>query len=93
MWASRYNLFVLWSADRQHPWDSADSAEEIAATLEIGKLAGTDDEIVVLLDGERIKKFSFTNGIFTTKCDSLITPAMPQQTIHSQACTGGLLFR
>ena len=37
MWASRYNLFVLWSADRQHPWDSLPGAERIAATLEIGK--------------------------------------------------------
>ena len=37
MWASRYNLFVLWSADRQHPWDGLPNAEAIAATLEIGR--------------------------------------------------------
>lgn len=40
-WASRYNLFVQWSPDKQHPWDVlADSADGIAATLEIGKEAG-----------------------------------------------------
>ena len=37
MWASRYNLFVLWSADQQHPWDGLSDAQKIAATLEIGK--------------------------------------------------------
>ena len=45
MWASRYNLFVLWSADRAHPWDSLDKANKAAATLEIGKMAGTKDEV------------------------------------------------
>lgn len=44
MWASRYNLFVLWSADRQHPWDGLPGAETIAATLEIGK-AEADDKV------------------------------------------------
>ena len=44
MWASRYNLFVLWSADRQHPWDSLPGAERIAATLEIGK-AGQEEKV------------------------------------------------
>lgn len=42
MWASRYNLFVLWSADRQHPWDGLPDAERIAATLEIGKAEGEE---------------------------------------------------
>lgn len=37
MWASRYNLFVVWSADRLHPWDSDESAEGVSAVLEIGK--------------------------------------------------------
>jgi len=45
MWASRYNLFVLWSADRMHPWDSLEKAHKVAATLEIGKLSGTRDEV------------------------------------------------
>lgn len=42
MWTSRYNLFVLWSADRQHPWDGLPDAEAIAATLEIGKADQSD---------------------------------------------------
>ena len=45
MWASRYNLFVLWSADRAHPWDSLEKANKVAATLEVGKMAGTKDEV------------------------------------------------
>jgi hypothetical protein len=49
MWASRYNLFVLWSADRSHPWDSLDKSDKVAATLEIGKLSGTQDEVCLIL--------------------------------------------
>ena len=45
LWASRYNLFVLYSADRQHPWDSLPGAEGVAATLEVGKISGTKDEV------------------------------------------------
>ncbi len=48
-WASRYNLFVLWSADRQHPWDSHPEAEKVAATFEIGRLQGSTDEVSGLL--------------------------------------------
>lgn len=44
MWASRYNLFVLWSADREHPWDGLKTSDSIAATLEIGK-AEFEDEV------------------------------------------------
>jgi hypothetical protein len=44
VWASRYNLFVLWSADREHPWDSMNTSDSIAATLEIGK-AEFEDEV------------------------------------------------
>ena len=66
MWASRYNLFVLWSSDRQHPWDSLDNASTVAATLEIGKLAGTVDEYLVMVDGQRIKNFEFKNSILRT---------------------------
>lgn len=43
-WASRYNLFVLWSADRTHPWDSLPGASNYA-TLEIGKQRGSDNEV------------------------------------------------
>ena len=43
-WASRYNLFVLWSADRTHPWDSMPGAAK-HATLEIGKQRGSDSEV------------------------------------------------
>lgn len=42
-WASRYNLFVLWSADRTHPWDSLPGAASYV-TLEIGKQRGSDSE-------------------------------------------------
>lgn len=66
MWASRYNLFVLWSSDRQHPWDSLKNADKVAATLEIGKLAGTADEYLVMVDGQRIKNFEFKNSILRT---------------------------
>ena len=45
MWASRYNLFVLWSADHQHPWDSQEPADGIAAVLEVGKAEMADDEV------------------------------------------------
>jgi hypothetical protein len=43
-WASRYNLFVLWSADRTHPWDSLPGAAN-HATLEIGKQRGSENEV------------------------------------------------
>jgi hypothetical protein len=43
-WASRYNLFVLWSADRTHPWDSLPGAASYV-TLEIGKQRGSDSEV------------------------------------------------
>lgn len=66
MWASRYNLFVLWSTDRQHPWDTLKEANKVAATLEIGKLAGTADEYLVMVDGQRIKNFEFKNSILRT---------------------------
>jgi hypothetical protein len=42
-WASRYNLFVLWSVDRTHPWDSLPGAAN-HATLEVGKQRGADNE-------------------------------------------------
>ena len=45
-WASRYNLFVLWSADRTHPWDALPGAAS-HTTLEIGKLRGSDREVCV----------------------------------------------
>jgi hypothetical protein len=35
-WAGRYDLFIVWSADRRHPWDSLTSSETVAAVLEIG---------------------------------------------------------
>lgn len=66
MWASRYNLFVLWSSDRQHPWDSLASSGGVAATLEIGRMAGTTEEYLVMVDGQRIKNFEFKNSILRT---------------------------
>ncbi len=43
-WASRYNLFVLWSADRTHPWDALPGAAS-HTTLEIGKLRGSERDV------------------------------------------------
>ena len=43
-WASRYHIFVVWSTDRKHPWDMLDNSEAAAATLEIGRLPGTEDK-------------------------------------------------
>ncbi len=43
-WASRYNLFVLWSADRTHPWDALPGAAA-HTTLEIGKLRGSECDV------------------------------------------------
>lgn len=35
-WAGRYDLYVVWSTDRRHPWDLLTSSETVAAVLEIG---------------------------------------------------------
>ena len=43
-WASRYNLFVLWSADHTHPWDALPGAAS-HTTLEIGKLRGSERDV------------------------------------------------
>ncbi|CAL8461977.1 g1508 [Coccomyxa elongata] len=64
-WASRYNLFVLWSADRTHPWDSMPGAAN-HATLEIGKQRGSDSEVVVLLNGKPITEYTFNSGVLKT---------------------------
>ena len=44
-WASRYHLFVHWSANRAHPWDSLPKSEAACAILEIGKLRNSDGEV------------------------------------------------
>ena len=44
LWASRYHLFVHWSANRAHPWDSLPKSEAACAILEIGKLRNSDGE-------------------------------------------------
>ena len=64
-WASRYNLFVLWSADRQHPWDALPGAGR-HVTLEVGKLRDTDGQVVVLLDGRPVTDYTFTNACLKT---------------------------
>lgn len=46
-WASRYHLFVTWSPDRSHPWDSLPTAGQYS-TLEIGQLRGSDDKARIL---------------------------------------------
>lgn len=43
-WANRYHLFVTWSADRSHPWDSMAAASQYV-TLEIGVKRGTADKV------------------------------------------------
>jgi hypothetical protein len=45
-WASRYHLFVTWSPDRSHPWDSLPAAGQYV-TLEIGVQRGNDDKVRV----------------------------------------------
>ena len=64
-WASRYNLFVLWSADRQHPWDALPGAGR-HVTLEVGKLRDTDGQVVLLLDGRPITDYTFQNAVLKT---------------------------
>ena len=44
-WASRYHLFVHWSANRAHPWDNLPKSEAACAILEIGKLRNSDGEV------------------------------------------------
>ena len=44
-WASRYHLFVSWSPDGSHPWDSLPAAGQ-HATLEIGSLRGSPDKVL-----------------------------------------------
>lgn len=44
-WASRYHIFVHWSGNKSHPWDKASKAEGTCATLEIGKLRDSDNEV------------------------------------------------
>ena len=43
-WASRYHLFVTWSPDRSHPWDSLPAAGQYS-TLEVGIERGTSDKV------------------------------------------------
>ena len=43
-WANRYHLFVSWSPDRSHPWDSMPAASQYV-TLEIGVKRGTTDKV------------------------------------------------
>ncbi len=43
-WANRYHLFVSWSSDRSHPWDSLAAASQYV-TLEIGVKRGTTDKV------------------------------------------------
>jgi hypothetical protein len=61
-WTGRYNLFVLWSADRQHPWDSLPSSGR-HMTLEIGKQRGAP---VLLLNSKPIDNFTFENCVLKT---------------------------
>ncbi|CAL8470616.1 g10158 [Coccomyxa elongata] len=64
-WASRYHLFVTWSPDRSHPWDSLPAAGQYS-TLEIGVERGTTDKLVVLLDGKAINDYTMHNSVLKT---------------------------
>ena len=65
-WAGRYNLFVLWSADRQHPWDALPNAGR-HVSLEIGALRDSPNAApVVLLEGRPIGDYSFSHGVLRT---------------------------
>eukprot|EP00884_Botryococcus_braunii_P008997 jgi/Botrbrau1/18099/Bobra.0687s0001.1 len=61
-WVGRYNLFVLWSADRQHPWDTLPTSEGFV-TLEIGKQHGVP---LLLLNSRPIERFEFDNCVLRT---------------------------
>ncbi len=66
-WSSRYHLFVLWSANGEHPWDTLPAAEVATATLEIGSRRGSDgQQVVVLLNGRTISSYTFDNCVFRT---------------------------
>ena len=60
--AGRYSLFVQWSPDGMHPWDSAAGAENPSATLELAILddGNVDDEFSPTLTAT--KKRSFSGG-------------------------------
>ena len=65
-WAGRYNLFVLWSADRQHPWDALPNAGR-HVSLEIGALRDSPSATpVVLLEGRPVGDYSFSHGVLRT---------------------------
>ncbi|CAL5220251.1 g2231 [Coccomyxa viridis] len=64
-WANRYHLFVSWSPDRSHPWDSMAAASQYV-TLEIGVKRGTTDKAVVLMDGKAIDDYTMSNGVLKT---------------------------
>ncbi|KAK9904020.1 hypothetical protein WJX75_002682 [Coccomyxa subellipsoidea] len=64
-WASRYHLFVTWSPDRSHPWDSLPAAGQYV-TLEIGVQRGNDDKLVVLLEGKAITEYTMNNSVLKT---------------------------
>ena len=66
-WAGRYNLFVLWSADRQHPWDALPNAGR-HVSLEVGALrdSGANATPVVLLEGRPIGDYTFAHGVLKT---------------------------
>lgn len=85
MWASRYNLFVLWSADRLHPWDSLARAGGIAAVLEIGK-AEYDEEVSFL----RAKHVSMKEhlGKHHNQCVDRLSCLNPQGEGHRLAIWG-----
>lgn len=65
-WSSRYHLFVLWSANGEHPWDVLPAAEVATATLEIGSRRGSENQVVVLLNGRSITSYTFDNCVLRT---------------------------
>jgi len=48
-WANRYHLFVSWSPDRSHPWDSMAAANQYV-TLEIGVKRGTSSQVLSIFE-------------------------------------------
>ena len=66
-WAGRYNLFVLWSADRQHPWDALPErrAPRLARDRRAARLAQRARPWCCSR-AARSRDYSFSHGVLKT---------------------------
>lgn len=65
-WRSQYHIFVTWSVCGTHEWDGLQKPHEYIV-LEIG-LSAKSQEPILLLGGQEIRNFSFSNGVLRTRC-------------------------